>query len=331
MIKKFIVSDNFNEKRLDIFLSYVLMETRSQIIKLIEKKYVQIDKNLCLKNGVKLKTNQLIEIELPVPDSTGINNEKININDDPKFNIDIIHEDEHILVINKPINLIVHGAPSVKELTLVDWLKHKNISLSTISAQIRHGIVHRLDKGTSGAMIIAKTNSAHVKLSSQLQDKSMGRYYLAIIDKALKENTTINKPLGRNPNNRIKMSVIRNGKEAKSAFCKISIQKNNNYELILVKLFTGRTHQIRAHLNYINRHILGDKLYDFKDKLDKISRIYLHAYYIYFIHPHTNKQMILKADIPNDFKNFVKDNNFIGDALENINQKFIDDAFSFCI
>ena len=246
-----------------------------------------------------------------------IKNEQFVIDSLQDKDVEIIYEDEHILVVNKPYNLTVHDAPSVKDATLVDWLKLKKISLSTISAEVRHGIVHRLDKGTSGVMVVAKTNEAHIGLSKQLEEKSMGRYYLAIIDMPLKENILIEKPIGRNPNNRLKMSIENDGRNAKSAFSKISLSDNEKFELIACKLFTGRTHQIRVHLSSINRHILGDNLYGFKGELNKINRFYLHAYYLYLTHPITNKQMSFKANLPNDMDEFLN----INFQRENINDK----------
>ena len=260
MHKNFIV---FEESRLDKFLSEKLEESRNQIEQLIKKEYVKVDGKTITKTGYKLKENQEVFVELPII--------KESKDFEVDFDVEIIYEDDHILVINKPYNLVVHGAPSVKEATLVDWLKSKKISLSTISGEERHGIVHRLDKGTSGVMVVAKTNEAHAGLSKQLEDKTMGRYYLAIIDMPLKDNVVIEKPIGRNPNNRLKMGIVQDGRNAKTAFAKLDLSKNEKYELICCKLFTGRTHQIRVHLNSINRHILGDNLYGFKGELNKIS------------------------------------------------------------
>jgi 23S rRNA pseudouridine1911/1915/1917 synthase len=327
MNKNFIVDEQYEQKRLDQFLSDMLDEARNQIIQLIKKGFVKVNGKQTCKNGLKLKIGQNIEVELPKvkkqPELCDIDFEN-----NEKFNIDIIYEDEHILVINKPINLIVHDAPSVNEPTLVDWLKNKGIALSTISAEVRHGIVHRLDKGTSGAMVIAKTNDAHVKLSEQLQDKSMGRYYMAIIDMPLKDHTIIDKPLGRSVNNRIKMAVNPEGKEAKTAFSKLLQSDDEKYEIVLAKLFTGRTHQIRAHLNFINRHIIGDTLYDFKEKMDNIKRIYLHAFNLYLIHPVSREKMIFNAKIPTNFMEFVNKNFTKGEDIENINQDNIDNIFA---
>jgi 23S rRNA pseudouridine1911/1915/1917 synthase len=220
------------------------------------------------------------------------------------FDVEVLYEDDYLLVVNKPSGLVVHPAPSVKEPTLVDWLIHKGISLSTISGEERHGIVHRIDKETTGTLVVAKDNKTHEKLSEQLQDKSMGRYYLALIDCPLKDDTTVDKPIGRNPKNRLKMDVVPHGKTAKTAFVKLA-QTIYDVELIAAKLFTGRTHQIRVHLNTLGRHILGDDLYGFKTKRDKIARVNLHAYLLYLVHPHTGEKMEFIAPLFNDMTDYI--------------------------
>ncbi|WP_375723469.1 RluA family pseudouridine synthase [Arcobacter sp. KX21116] len=318
MHKNFIV---FEESRLDKFLSEKLGESRNQIEQLIKKEYVKVDDKIITKTGYKLKENQEILVELPEVEES--------ISFDVDFDVEIIYEDEHILVVNKPYNLVVHPAASVKEPTLVDWLKTKNISLSTISGEERHGIVHRLDKGTSGVMVVAKTNEAHVALSKQLEDKTMGRYYLAIIDMPLKDDIVIDKPIARNPNNRLKMGIVEKGKNAKTAFAKLDITKDEKYELICCKLFTGRTHQIRVHLNSINRHILGDNLYGFKGELNKINRFYLHAFNLYLIHPITNEKMDFKANISNDINEFLNENFNMETINDKLDKNFIRSAFNF--
>ena len=314
MDKNFIVSET---NRLDKFLALNIDASRNQIEQLIKKEYVKVDGKIVSKTGLKLKENQSVDVHFPEAELNPIKDEIFVKESLKDKNVEIIYEDNDILVINKPCNLTVHDAPSVKDATLVDWLKLNNISLSTLSGEERHGIVHRLDKGTSGVMVVAKTNEAHIGLSKQLEEKSMGRYYLAIIDTPLKDNIMINKPIGRNQNNRLKMSIEENGRNAKSAFCKVALSNKENFELIVAKLYTGRTHQIRVHLSSINRHILGDNLYGFKGELNKINRFYLHAYYLYLIHPITNMQMCFKANLPNDMDNFLN-TNFQG---ENINDK----------
>jgi len=320
MNKTFIVEE---EIRLDKFLSVKLNETRNQIEQLIKKEFVKVDNKVKSKTGYKLKLNQTIDVSFPTIEKKEI--QKVN------FDVEIIYEDDYILVLNKPSGLIVHDAPSVSEPTLVDWLKQKEISLSTISGEERHGIVHRLDKGTSGVMVVAKTNESHVGLSRQLEDKSMGRIYLALTDLPLKESQIIEGPIARNPHNRLKMGIVQNGKQAKSAFLKLDLSKNEKYELVSAKLFTGRTHQIRVHLSSINRHILGDNLYGFKGELNKINRVYLHAYNLYLTHPITNEKMDFTADVPCDMNEFLEKHFNMESINEKIDKSFIINSFSsFC-
>ncbi|MDN5095688.1 RluA family pseudouridine synthase [Aliarcobacter butzleri] len=328
MNKNFIVLET---NRLDKFLAQNIDASRNQIEQLIKKEFVKVDGKITNKTGLKLKENQNVEVFFPEAQLNKRKDEEFLKNSLEDKEVEIIYEDAYILVLNKPYNLTVHDAPSVKDATLVDWLKLKNISLSTISGEERHGIVHRLDKGTSGVMVIAKTNEAHLNLSKQLEDKSMGRYYLAILDLALKENVIIEKPIGRNPNNRLKMSIEENGRYAKSAFSKIALSDNEKFELIACKLYTGRTHQIRVHLSSINRHILGDNLYGFKGELNKINRFLLHAYYLYLTHPVTNKQMCFKANLPKDIKNFLNTNFQKENINDKIDEKHIINSFSFTI
>lgn len=311
-----------NGSRLDVFLSKYINHSRNQIEQLIKNGFVYVNNKQILKNGHKLKTGDNVSYELKDMLQVNKTDDLQNID----FDVNIIYEDDDILVINKPSNLTVHDAPSVNEPTLVDWLKSKNYSLSTISGELRHGIVHRLDKGTSGVMVVAKNNHAHTKLSEQLNDKSMGRYYLALIDLPLKEDMIVEKPIGRNPNNRLTMGIVQDGRYAKSAFCKLLNSHDNKYELISAKLFTGRTHQIRVHLNSINRHILGDILYGFKGNLDIFSRVYLHAYILYLRHPTKNEYMTFTAHLPQDMQSFL-DKNF---NTKDINEKISQDNIIGC-
>lgn len=311
--EEIFISDR--EDRLDKFLSKHLNVSRNQIESLIKKGLVFVNDKVAKKGGVKIKLNDKIKVVFPkIEEKEGY---------EVDFDIEIVYEDEDILVINKPSGITVHPAPSVKEATVVDWLKKRGIKLSTIAGEERHGIVHRLDKETSGLMVIAKNNSAHQILSEQLQSKSMGRYYLAIIEPPLKENIVIEKPIGRNPKNRLKMAVIENGRYAKTAFAKIETSFDGKFELIGAKLFTGRTHQIRVHLNSIGRHILGDSLYGFKSRNVKIDRVFLHAYILYLMHPKTKKEMRFVAPLPEDMEQFLK-KRF---DWESINEKILPDRF----
>lgn len=325
MDKNFIV---FETNRLDKFLASQIDASRNQIEQLIRKEYVKVDGKVVSKTGLKLKENQSIDVHFPEAEFNSIKDEEFIKESLKDKDVQIIYEDDDILVINKPYNLTVHGAPSVKDATLVDWLKLKDISLSTISGEERHGIVHRLDKGTSGVMVVAKTNEAHMGLSKQLEDKSMGRYYLAIIDMPLKENIIVEKPIGRSRNNRLKMSVEDDGRNAKSAFSKIATSDNEKFDLIAAKLYTGRTHQIRVHLSSMNRHVLGDNLYGFKGELNKINRFYLHAYYLYLTHPITNKEMSFKANLPTDINDFLTNNFKRENINDTLNESFIINSFN---
>lgn len=318
MNKKFICETD--GLRLDKFLVEKLSYPRNQIENAIKMKLVLIDDKLETKAGTKLKIGSIIEFLEPEIEKS--------ITHNVNFDIEILYEDEHLMVLNKPNGLTVHGAPSVKEATLVDWLKSKNISLSTLSGEERHGIVHRLDKGTSGAIAIAKTNQAHAHLSSQLEQKTMGRYYLAVIDLPLKDNCIIEKNIGRNPNNRLKMDVVENGRYAKTAFSKICNSKNSELELIAAKLFTGRTHQIRVHLKTLQRHIIGDSLYGFKGEINKIDMIFLHAYCIYFEHPISKKIINVVAPLQNEMENLIKQKFNQGDLNEKLNKDFIINSFN---
>lgn len=523
-------------ERLDVFLSSQLGISRNQISSLIKSAAVRVDGAVQTKPGYKLSAGELVHIDYPAPTPQQTGAERLN------FDVEILYEDDDLLVVNKPAGLTVHPAASVKEPTLVDWLKSRGYLLSTLGGELRAGIVHRLDKLTSGALLVAKNNAAHAALSAQLSDKSMGRIYLALIDLPLKEPCVIERPIARNPANRLKMGIVPGGRNAKSAFyeilsgaeltelqnsaekrdeilnasdgtaagksagadkisaadkilaanasasristedkisgdatdkisdattgagkilavstggdrilsasrdadmskilatdasacgneilntdptagadkisttdvsasknagmdeilndyagadnadeisnnCmriadKISIQsadkipsnhadsadkiltaninanetkaarlaenkflnfknpaQNQNlppinlksFNLVAAKLFTGRTHQIRVHLSSINRHILGDHLYGFKSENAKISRILLHAYLLYFIHPRSGKEVKICAGLPSEFLNFMTNQKVKDEIYEKILPTNVERYFS---
>lgn len=284
--------------RLDQELALKLQVSRNQVASLIKNGSVSVNGKTVKKAGFALNLGDKIAFEKP-PIS------QIQSDFEAKFDVEILYEDSDILVINKPIGVTVHPAPSVKEATLVEWLKQKGYTLSSLGGAERAGIVHRLDKGTSGVMVVAKNNQAHSVLSEQLSSKDMGRIYLALCDLPLKENCIIDRAISRHPQNRLKNAVVSGGKPAISAFANILSSQNRRVNLISAKLFTGRTHQIRVHLASINRHILGDDLYGFKSNSDKISRIFLHAYILRLIHPRSNQIMEFKAPLPSEFYELI--------------------------
>ena len=305
--------------RIDKVLAQTLEVSRNQIEKLIKDGLVSVNGKTVTKPSFKVVEGDEVAYTFKEAEKR----EPVDVD----FDVEVLYEDDHLMVVNKPSGLVVHPAPSVKEPTLVDWLVQRGISLSTISGEERHGIVHRIDKETTGALVIAKTNEAHEKLSAQLQDKSMGRYYLALIDHPLKEDIVVNKPIGRNPKNRLKMDVVAEGKPAKTAFMKL-LETPHNTELIAAKLYTGRTHQIRVHLGTLGRHILGDDLYGFKSKRDKIPRVYLHAYLLYLIHPQTGERMEFVAPLFEDMRSYMDKYLDQRQLDEKINPDTLGDRFS---
>jgi len=285
-------------QRLDAFLTERLETTRNQVAALIKSECVSVDGAGCAKPGLKLKGGETVTVRFPeAQESPAL---------EVDFDVEVVYEDDALLIINKPSGVTVHPAPSVKEATLVDWLKLKGVRLSTLSGEERHGIVHRLDKGTSGLMVVAKTNEAHEALSQQLQDKSMGRYYLAVVTPPMKEALTlIDKPIGRSPSNRLKMAHVPHGKEAATLFRKLLPSRDAKQELIACKLFTGRTHQIRVHLETMSRHIIGDPLYGAASG-EKVARILLHAYVLYFVHPCTQQRVTFATPLPEVMQTYLE-------------------------
>jgi len=310
--------------RLDKVLSVALNQSRNQIEKLIQSSQVTVEGAQTTKPSHHVAAGTVIGYRY----IEAAKREEIPID----FDVDILYEDEDILVVNKPAGLVVHPAPSVREPTLVDWLVQRGVSLSTISGEERHGIVHRIDKETTGALVVAKNNAAHQHLSVQLQNKSMGRYYLALIDQPLRQSMDVNMPIARNPKNRLKMAVVPDGKNARTRFVALATSEDES-SLIAAKLFTGRTHQIRVHLGAIGRHILGDNLYGIKRKNGKIDRMYLHAYVLYLTHPTRGEQLEIVAPLFDDMMGYLNEN-YDGELLheriqpESLRRRFADDVFS---
>ncbi|WP_104687474.1 RluA family pseudouridine synthase [Helicobacter acinonychis] len=302
MQKVFIAPKNY--KRIDEFLAKELQISKNQALSLIKEGLVFCQKKEVKKGGLALKEGDEIALLTPKIAPKPLKREL-------DLEIEVIFEDDDLLVLNKPPNLVVHKAPSVKEPTLVDWLEAKNYQLSNLGSKERYGIVHRLDKDTSGGIVIAKNNFTHVYLSEQLKTKTMGRYYIALLSTPLsrkEEKISVECYLTRNPNNRLKMMAIKKEKSrySKSEFTSL-LTSQNNLNLIGAKLYTGRTHQIRAHLEYLNRHIIGDNLYGLNEALPKEEiRIMLHAYLIEFKHPKSEQKLCFKVPLLKDMLEYLK-------------------------
>ena len=287
-------------KRIDSFIPMVQEDiSRSMVQKLIEQKNIKVNGKET-KHSYKLKLND--EIEIFVPEAKEIN---LKAQDIP---LNVIYEDNDIIVVNKPKGLVVHPANGNPDGTLVNAVMNKcKDSLSGIGGEIRPGIVHRLDKDTSGAIIVAKNDKAHIALSEQLKNHEVKKTYLALVRGIIKENeATINMPIARSKKDRKKMDVDKDGKEAITHF-KVLGRYKNKYTLLQINLETGRTHQIRVHLSHIGYPIIGDEVYSNGKNEWNVSGQCLHAWRLEFNHPITGKKISLEAEIPEYLKNIIKE------------------------
>ena len=293
-MNKIIVSSEYVNQRLDKFLSISFsIFSRSHIAKLIDEGHCLVN-GKAAKSSLKLKEGDIVELDIPEAKPLEITKEDIDL--------DIVYEDQDILIINKPQGMVVHPANGHYEHTLVNAILHHCHDLSGINGVMRPGIVHRIDKDTSGLICVAKNDKAHLCLAEQLKDHSMSRTYTALVRGVIPENSgEINLPIGRDPHNRQKMAVTRsNSKEAVTYF-KV-LKRYTNSTLIECKLKTGRTHQIRVHMAYIGYPIEGDPLYGGRkyDELYKNGQL-LVATSLKLTHPTSKKEMEFKIDLPNYF------------------------------
>lgn len=291
---KLIVNED-NNIRLDAFLASKTSLSRSYIQKLIKDKNIQVN-GLAVLNSYKVKTNDLIDIDYKETSNTDLKPTNIPIK--------IIYEDEDIIVVDKQKGLVVHPAAGNYDNTLVNALLFNCKDLSDINGYYRPGIVHRIDKDTSGLLVIAKNNKAHLYLSEQLKDKRCYRKYYALVAGTIENNIgEIRAPIGRNPKDRQKMCVTDlNSKEAITEF--EVIKRFANASLLDVSLLTGRTHQIRVHMAFIHHPVLNDLKYG-GPYIDDSGQ-FLHAYFLSFIHPSTNKRVSFKTAMPDYMLDYIK-------------------------
>jgi len=288
-----------NSCRLDSYLASQNDNlSRSAIQKLIAEGNVFVnDKNE--KANYKLKLDDKISLTIPEPKTMTIEAENIPL--------DILYEDEDIIVINKQRGMIVHPASGVYSGTLVNALLYHCKDLSGINGVIRPGIVHRLDKDTTGVMVAAKTDAAHISLAEQIASKSAKRCYLAIVNGNISEEEgRINGNIGRHPSDRKKMAVLLEGGKTASTLFKV-LERFERHTLVECHLLTGRTHQIRVHMAYIGHTVVGDPVYSrCKNPLDKrIQGQALHSHTLELIHPTTGKKMSFTAPLPDDMQKIL--------------------------
>ena len=300
MIKNIIVNEE-DKVRID---SYIAKKdenlSRSMIQKLLEENKIIVNGNI-VKASYKVQAGDKIQIEIEPPKEV-----KLEAQDIP---IDIIYEDEDIIVVNKPKGLVVHPANGNPDGTLVNAIMAIcKDSLSGIGGELRPGIVHRLDKDTSGLLIVAKNDKAHINMSEQIKDRKVKKTYIALVRGTISENeATINMPIGRSIKDRKKMAVTKNGKEAITHFKVLNRYTTSkaSYTLLEIKIDTGRTHQIRVHMAEIGHPVVGDMVYsNGKNEFGVVGQC-LHAKKLEFCHPITGKEMSFEAPLPEYFENII--------------------------
>ena len=302
-MKKEIRVNEVNEKiRLDAYISKQMQDlSRSMIQKLLEGNKINVN-GKSEKPAYKVQNGDIIEINIEEPKEV-----KIEAQDIP---LDIIYEDEDILVVNKQKGLVVHPANGNPDGTLVNAvMAHCKDSLSGIGGELRPGIVHRLDKDTSGLLIIAKNDKAHIQMSNQIKNREVKKTYIALVRGTIAENeATINMPIGRSTKDRKKMAVTKSGKEAVTHFKVLNryTTDKGSYTLVEIKIDTGRTHQIRVHMAEIGHPVIGDVVYSNGKNEFGVEGQCLHAKRLEFTHPITGKEMKLEAPLPEYFKNIIE-------------------------
>lgn len=283
--------------RIDKYLLDKLDISRNKIQKLIN------DNNI-LVNGKSVKASYIVRVD-DLIECDFLYKEKIDIlpEDIP---LDIVYEDDDLLVVNKPSGMVVHPAVGNYSHTLVNALMYHCNNLSQVNGVIRPGIVHRIDADTSGLLLVAKNDMAHVDLAKQISEKSVKREYIALVDGVIKEDTaTIDAPIGRDVKNRKKMCVTADN--SKDAITNIRIiERYKNSTLITCSLLTGRTHQIRVHMNYIGHSVINDPVYGSKKLIDPLFGQMLHARKIGFVHPRTHEYMEFSCEPPEKFLDILE-------------------------
>lgn len=299
-MKEFIVKKGEEFSRIDSYLSAKNKDvSRVSIQRLIEEQKILVNGKK-IKPSYKVQENDKITQQEEIPKEVSLKAQKIPI--------EILYEDKDIIVVNKPKGLVVHPANGNPDGTLVNAIMEIcKDSLSGIGGELRPGIVHRLDKDTSGVLIVAKNDVAHIQISEQIKNHEVEKTYLALVKGIVKESkATINMPIGRSTKDRKKMAVVKNGKEAITHFKVIERFPKSNCTLLEIKIETGRTHQIRVHLSQIGYPIVGDAIYSNGKNKWKIEGQCLHAKSLKFKHPITQKEMFIEARLPEYFEKIIE-------------------------
>lgn len=298
-IESFEVTDTFDEERLDKFLAAIYpTQSRSFFQKLIKDGCVQINDIVCNKTNCRVKSDDLVQLEIPPAVPTAILPENLPL--------DILYEDDDLMVVNKPKDMVVHPCPGHYTHTLVNAVMyHCQDNLSGINGEIRPGIVHRIDKDTTGSLIVCKNDQSHNIIAEQIKVHSVKRLYRGIVKGIVKEDEgTIEGAIGRHPTQRKKMAINeRNGKPAITHYRVLERLKDATY--MEFQLETGRTHQIRVHMSSIGHALLGDTIYGSEKNPYHLMGQTLHAYVIGFVHPSTGEYMEVAAPIPEYFEKLL--------------------------
>ena len=299
-VQKIIVTKEHEGERIDAFVSNVCENISRSLAQTLIKEEKILLEGKPVKVSTKIHENQ--EIEVPIETEKEIN-ETLVAEDIP---IDILYEDEDILVINKPKNMVVHPAVGNKTGTLVNAILGKT-KLSDYNGEFRPGIVHRLDKDTTGVLVVAKNNMAHQNIAEQIQNRETKKIYIALVRGLIKEDDgVIDLPIGRHPTDRKKMAVVKDGKQAITHF-KV-LKRLEGFTLLEIELKTGRTHQIRVHMAHIGHPVVGDTVYSSGKNPFGVTSQMLHAYKLGFKHPKTGEWVEFKAPLPEELRKIMSEN-----------------------
>lgn len=293
----YLIDEEYQGMRIDKYLSLVMEDkSRSYIQGLIDEGKVTVN-NKTAKSNLKLKKNDLVKGLIPDPVEL-----KVEAEDIP---LDILYEDEDVIVVNKAQGMVVHPASGNTKGTLVNAILNHCKDLSGINGVIRPGIVHRIDKDTSGVLVIAKNDNSHNKLAEQLKDHSMTRVYIALVEGVIKKDQgTVDANLGRHPIDRKKIAVVKEGRRAVTHY-KV-LERLDKYTLVECRLETGRTHQIRVHMAHIGHPLVGDPVYGYKKQKFNLEGQLLHAKILGFIHPTSGRYMEFESKLPDYFNKVIE-------------------------